>query len=111
EEVWSRLNYVPADKSMFEALHRAPCDEPVEIHPAFTLKKLKCSLLDLNIRDSFDVVFFDAFAPSVQPALWAYEALQRATDRLNAEGVFVTYSAKGQLKRDLKALGLHVETL
>ncbi|MEJ0054212.1 MAG: MnmC family methyltransferase [Bacteroidota bacterium] len=30
---------------------------------------------------------------------------------LDEEGVFVTYCAKGQVKRDLKSLGLKVETL
>ena len=30
---------------------------------------------------------------------------------MNPNGVFVTYCAKGQLKRDLKELGLSVETL
>jgi tRNA U34 5-methylaminomethyl-2-thiouridine-forming methyltransferase MnmC len=57
------------------------------------------------------VIFFDAFAPSVQPELWGREALRKVVDRLAPGGVFVTYSAKGQLKRDLKALGLRVETL
>ena len=36
---------------------------------------------------------------------------KRLFDALSAGGVFVTYCAKGQLKRDLKALGLSVETL
>jgi tRNA U34 5-methylaminomethyl-2-thiouridine-forming methyltransferase MnmC len=111
EQIWSRLNYVQDDKAMFESLHRAPWGESVEMHSTFAFKKLKSSLLDLDTSDTFDVIYFDAFAPSIQPALWQLEALKKATDRLNPEGVFVTYSAKGQLKRDLKALGLNVETL
>jgi tRNA U34 5-methylaminomethyl-2-thiouridine-forming methyltransferase MnmC len=68
-------------------------------------------LLDVKLDLRCDVIYFDAFAPSVQPALWEYGSLERVTNNLNPGGIFVTYSAKGQLKRDLRSLGLQVETL
>jgi len=37
--------------------------------------------------------------------------LKNMYNSLNDNGVFVTYSAKGQLKRDLKELGLKVESI
>ncbi|MGC1243915.1 MAG: tRNA (5-methylaminomethyl-2-thiouridine)(34)-methyltransferase MnmD [Chryseosolibacter sp.] len=113
EEVWSRLNYTESEKDSkdFRALHEAGWDNPITTTPEFTLLKLKMSLLDLKARGQYDVVFFDAFAPAKQPELWSVEALRRVIASLKPGGIFVTYSAKGQLKRDLKSLGVAVETL
>jgi tRNA U34 5-methylaminomethyl-2-thiouridine-forming methyltransferase MnmC len=60
---------------------------------------------------SFDIIYYDAFAPSKQPQMWEISLLKSVTDALKGDGIFVTYCAKGQLKRDLKSLGLRVETL
>jgi tRNA U34 5-methylaminomethyl-2-thiouridine-forming methyltransferase MnmC len=43
--------------------------------------------------------------------MWTLPVLQKVVEALKPGGVFVTYCARGQLKRDLKALGLVVETL
>jgi len=37
--------------------------------------------------------------------------LEKVIQQIKSNGTFVTYCAKGQLKRDLKTLGLQVETL
>jgi tRNA U34 5-methylaminomethyl-2-thiouridine-forming methyltransferase MnmC len=37
--------------------------------------------------------------------------ISKVVSALSTDGVFVTYCAKGQLKRDLRALGLELETL
>lgn len=37
--------------------------------------------------------------------------LEKIVHAMNPNGIFVTYSAKGQLKRDLKSLGMKVESL
>lgn len=113
EEFWSQLNYTEgaAEREQFRALHQAPWDEVVSVTPDFSLLKIKSSLQDVHLDRSHDVVFFDAFAPGKQPELWSLEALTKVITHLRQGGIFVTYSAKGQLKRDLKSLGLVVETL
>ena len=40
-----------------------------------------------------------------------YSLLKNIYELLNNNGIFVTYCAKGQLKRDLKELGFKVESL
>jgi len=59
----------------------------------------------------YEVVYFDAFAPSKQPELWQKEALAKTVTPLNEQGVWVSYSAKGQLKRDLAALQTEVQSV
>jgi tRNA U34 5-methylaminomethyl-2-thiouridine-forming methyltransferase MnmC len=72
---------------------------------------LQTTLQDWQVEENaFDVIYYDAFAPSKQPELWELPLLQKAVRSLREGGIFVTYCAKGQVKRDLKTLRLKVET-
>lgn len=112
-DVWTQLNYAELEKEneRFEALHEAVWGTMISLAEEFSMLKIEKPLGEAILEGPYDVVFFDAFAPSVQPDLWRAETLMKVTALLRDAGVFVTYSAKGQLKRDLKALGLIVETL
>jgi tRNA U34 5-methylaminomethyl-2-thiouridine-forming methyltransferase MnmC len=59
----------------------------------------------------FDVVYFDAFAPNVQPELWTLAMFQRMHALLRPGGVLVTYCAKGDVRRAMQAAGFVVERL
>jgi tRNA U34 5-methylaminomethyl-2-thiouridine-forming methyltransferase MnmC len=114
ESIWSLLNYTEDDfaKELFQKIHRAPWSQPIEITPLFTLLKQHTTLQLISLEpSSFDIIFFDAFAPSKQPELWEISLLAKIEAAMKPGGVFVTYCAKGQLKRDLKSLNLLVETL
>ncbi len=111
KELWTRLNYAGEERHLFEALHAAPWDSEVPVTPFFAIEKRNESLQHVALNGFFDVVFFDAFAPSVQPEMWTHDILKKTTDLLAEGGVFVTYSAKGQLKRDLRSMGLRIEAL
>jgi tRNA U34 5-methylaminomethyl-2-thiouridine-forming methyltransferase MnmC len=114
EEIWSRLNYAETGdtKILFKKLHQASWSKAEAIQSNFILTKLHTTLQQVDLSaSSFDVIFYDAFAPNKQPEMWELPMLQKVVERLPSHGVFVTYCAKGQLKRDLKSLGLNVETL
>lgn len=66
---------------------------------------------DVEDRDRFHVIYYDAFAPDAQPELWTAEMFARMHTALRAGGVLVTYCAKGQVKRDLRSVGFEVERL
>ena len=112
-----QLNYVEFVEEtklqqLFPEIHTSPWEQDVPLLKNFTLKKLQNTVQEMTLQPfSFDVIYFDAFAPNKQPELWTYEALDKVTSLLKPGGVWVTYAAKGQMKRDLKALGLAVETL
>lgn len=114
KEVYSQLNYIEHDHGIwhfhkyFEALHQAPWNEGGPVSEYFNFKKDITTLEKAQLYPS-DVVFFDAFAPSKQPELWTLESLEKVTDAMRPGGLFTTYSAKAQLRRDLKELGLEVE--
>lgn len=114
EEIWSVLNYSSelGDHHAFASLHKAPWDRAVEVTPGFTLQKIEARLENTELRTGiFDVIFFDAFAPSKQPEMWTLPILAKVAETVKPGGVFVTYCAKGQLKRDLRTLYKTTETL
>ncbi len=105
------LNLPQKAKAIFNDLHQATWEERHSITPFLDLHKLQATLESFRERNKFDVVYFDAFAPRKQPELWENAALSCATNSLKQHGVFVTYSAMGALKRNLKALGLEVSSI
>jgi tRNA U34 5-methylaminomethyl-2-thiouridine-forming methyltransferase MnmC len=117
KEIYSRLNYTQATqdetlRDFFSALHHAPWNEEVSLNRNFTLKKIKSRLEECQLPEgTFDIVYYDAFAPSKQAEMWLPENIQKVYALLNKGGLLVTYCARGQFKRDLKEVGFLVETL
>lgn len=96
--------------SYFDEMHNCEWEAEVNILPNFTLIKKKQTLQEFKAKEStFDVIFFDAFAPNKQPEVWFVENLEKCFIINKQEGLFVTYCAKGQLRRDLVSVGYEVE--
>lgn len=114
-ELVGQLNYTQdaaiAQKYLYTNLHEAIWNEAVEITSHFTLCKLNTSLQDFVPTKTYDVIYFDAFAPEKQPELWTKELFQKLYDCLTEHGVIVTYSSKGDIKRMWREIGFEVERL
>ena len=109
-----QLNYgdVLRSKDEFLKLHEASWEESSKITSDFTMMKRKGDIQQAVWEEqSFDIIYYDAFAPSKQPYMWNVAILELITDALAPGGVWVTYCAKGQVKRDLRSFGLKVEAL
>lgn len=110
----SQLNYpeqLDCDPAMFRAIHDCKWEATEPISKHYTITKNNTSLIDFTADSKFDLIYFDAFAPSKQPEMWGYSILQKCFSLLNSNGIFVTYSANGQLKRDLKKAEFSVESV
>ncbi len=113
-EIYRCLNY--GEKIMgqdwLNGLHDLAWSATHRVTDKFTFVKHQDKLQDFGIvPNAYDVIYFDAFAPSRQPEMWDLPLLAKVIQGLRPSGVFVTYCAKGQLKRDLRQQGLKVETL
>lgn len=114
EETWRRLNYgtLLHAADAFATLHKLAWNEAHELDPFFTFFKLRAGVEDFTSPDpAYDVVYYDAFAPGKQPAMWAHETLSVVVKALRPGGLLVTYCAKGEFRRTLRALGMEVEPL
>ena len=116
-EVLIQLNYVqklPYSNvdEVFSCLHTAEWEKSVQIAEHFSLCKHKISALDMQFQQEvFHLVYFDAFSPDVQPQLWTVPLFEKIYNGLKINGIFVTYSTKGIVKRGLKQVGFCIEKL
>lgn len=113
-EIVKQLNYpeILGDaegKDQFLELHDWSREE-VRLD-GFCLKKHKENFETFQTEEQYDVVYFDAFAPTAQPEFWEIPFLEKIFSMMNPGGVLVTYCAKGSFKRNLKAVGFEVEAL
>jgi len=113
-EIIEVLNYFEDRqcKEFFNQLHKCSWNEKHEIHPGFILTKVKSKLEDLVLtRKQFNLVYFDAFGPEVQPELWTEEIFEKIARWMKIGGILTTYSAKGEVRRKLKNAGFKVERI
>jgi len=97
---------------IFRALHESSWDQTIQLVEFFSIKKIHRPVEHFEgQQDMVEVIYFDAFAPGIQPAIWSREILQMMFDMIKVGGVLVTYCVQGQFRRDLKAVGFHVEKL
>ncbi len=116
-EVASQLNYpqqiaIDESEKLFHQIHSTKWNIPSRITSDFILEKREGEIQKISLSESeYDVIFFDAFAPAKQPEMWELPVLEKVVQSIKTKGTFVTYCAQGQLKRNLKSLGLDVESL
>ncbi len=115
-ELIEKLNYceiigVPRRKGDFNLLHNSPWNESVEITSNFNLTKLKTSVFDFNANQQFDLIYFDAFGFRAQEEMWGQQVFDKMFAALKPNGVLVTYSSKGEVRRRMQASRFTVEKL
>lgn len=116
EEELKAMNYVSelkatAHKHVFEKLHKVSWEEKHAITERFHLTKRKQFFKDIQDVNEFDVIYFDAFGPEKQPDLWIDTIFIKMYNALKTGGILVTYSAKGDVRRTMMAVGFAVEKL
>lgn len=110
-DVFEQLEYLKHIDNP-ESLSRNFCDyweQEIEIDKSFVLYK---NDIDFNIFEpmqNYDIIYFDAFSPEIQPQMWEYFNLKKIVEKINKGGFFVTYCSKGVLKQNLRNLGLEVK--
>lgn len=98
------------NKELFNKLHAAEWEQKEKISEYLTLHKTAQKLEYITLEDNrYECIFFDAFAPKKQPELWNAVIFQKLYNATKPGGLLTTYSAAGQLKRDLKAAGYTLE--
>lgn len=108
------LNYAEklnCSDALFKELHACNWNENVQLTPYFSFQKYQTDCQTIDFQELADIVYFDAFAPQIQPELWDTSLLQKIFNALKPNGVFTTYCAKGAVKRVLKAVGFQIESL
>jgi tRNA U34 5-methylaminomethyl-2-thiouridine-forming methyltransferase MnmC len=116
KDIISELNYCdllpqPGLHKTFLRLHSCEWEIENNISPFFSIKKIYTSLFNFSTDRSFDIIYYDAFAPSAQPELWTEDIFKKIFQMLLPSGVLVTYCSKGEVQRAMKAAGFQLEKL
>ena len=116
-----QLNYneqlnEPGLKDFFIAMHEVSFNQQLNIHPNFRLLKLKGDLEEIlktssQLDKTFDLIFYDAFAPSAQPELWTEEVFSLLIRLLSPVGFLTTYCSKGVVRRAMQSAGFSIEKI
>lgn len=99
-----------APASWLERMHSGPWNTMMELSAGFKFRKIKLSIQDFEHQAGyFDLVYFDAFAPSKQPDIWDCQIITKVVDLMSTGGVLVSYCAQGKFRRCLKEAGCQAD--
>jgi len=95
----------------FIRMHQCEWNRGLAVTEYLLMHKSNHTLQSFDHKTKFDLIYFDAFAPNVQPELWTKEIFEKMFALLEPEGVLVTYCSKGDVRRAMQAAGFIVEKL
>lgn len=111
---WKKLGYIsPEDKhpQAFYKIHESDWETWTELIEGFNFYKTKTDLRKFIPPPGIDLVYFDAFAPEVQPELWSKQIFSGLYKVMQKGAVLVSYSVKGMVKQNLRDSGFIIEKL
>jgi len=115
EEI-SQLDYIEtlkaeAFRKVFFEMHKSNWENEIKLTPRFSFNKQKKDFREISDSNLYNLIYFDAFGARVQPELWTELIFEKMYKALTANGVLVTYAAKGSVRRAMQAVGFVVERL
>ena len=109
------LNYAQftsdGGQELFNRIHDCEWGKMTRICMNFSLMKISGDLVSDDLSGMFGLIYFDAFGPDKQPEMWTKEILRKISGITAAGGIFITYSSKGDVKRNLRDSGFRVDLL
>jgi len=113
---YGSLNYAdvlehPEAASIFQQMHTGEWDCWTSIDSSFRLRKIHADATAHELEETFQVVYYDAFAPRVQPELWSPDQFSQVAAMMAPGAVLVTYCVQGHARRAMEQAGLEVEKI
>jgi len=117
KEIAFQLNYSdffddPAHHQAYKDMHTHKKNVPFQLTPNFFLNIIQSPVQDTEFRKaSFDLVYFDPFKPETQSDVWSPFIFSKIFHAMNSDGILVTYSSKGMVRKAMEEAGFQVEKL
>jgi tRNA U34 5-methylaminomethyl-2-thiouridine-forming methyltransferase MnmC len=113
KEETSSLNYSETLKhpELFQTIHQCSWNEDIKLNEFFTLRKINGNFINYSTDQLFNIIYYDAFAPTAQPELWTEEIFKKLYSMLLPGGILVTYCSKGSVRRAMQAAGFQIEKI
>jgi tRNA U34 5-methylaminomethyl-2-thiouridine-forming methyltransferase MnmC len=112
----AQMNYVSELKAApyatnFEKMHASDWEHEIAITAQFNLTKRKQFFQDINDKNQYHLIYFDAFGYPLQPELWSEVIFVKMYEALLPGGVLVTYACRSVIKNAMLAAGFSIEKL
>lgn len=109
-----QLNYVSqldADdkQEIFNKMHASGWGEKIVLNEKFSLTKRQQLFQDIDDKNQYDLIYFDAFGYPTQPELWSEEIFAIMYAALKSEGILVTYACRTVIKKAMLSAGFTVK--
>ncbi|WP_291135022.1 tRNA (5-methylaminomethyl-2-thiouridine)(34)-methyltransferase MnmD [Flavobacterium sp. UBA7663] len=116
QEEIAQMNYVSElDSEMyqeiFDKMHSCDWENQQTITENFLLTKRKQFFQDIEDKNRFDLIYFDAFGFPLQPELWSEVIFKKMYDALLPKGTLVTYACRSSIKKAMLSVGFSIEKL
>ena len=96
----------------YHSLHLVRWNEMHELTPFFNFKKINESIFTYPFAlATYQLIYFDAFAPTHQPEMWTVEVFKKMFDALVVGGILVTYCSKVIVQKAMKEAGFVIEKI
>ena len=111
-----QLNYISelnanAHAKTFRQIHHGPWERNMTFAEDFIFVKQQKDFRDIEDKELYNLIYFDAFGAGVQPELWTEAIFLKMYLALKKGGILTTYAAKGSVRRAMQAVGFTVERL
>ena len=98
-------------KSIFQTMHNCSWEIDNLITAKFSLTKRKQFFQDIEDKNQFNLIYFDAFGFPLQPELWSEVIFKKMYEALLPNGVLVTYACRTPIRKAMLTAGFSVEKL
>lgn len=111
-----KLNYVSQlDANQYDAqfqlMHASEWGVNTAVSDHFTLTKRQQYFNEIDDKNRFELIYFDAFGFQYQPELWTVEIFRKMFEALKPDGILVTYACRGPIKRAMQEAGFTTKKL
>ena len=115
EEI-AQMNYVTELQAaqyqeIFDKMHTSDWESKQIITDNFILTKRKQFFQDIDDKEQYDLIYFDAFGFPLQPELRSEVIFKKMYDALLPQGTLVTYACRSSIKNAMLTVGFSIEKL
>jgi tRNA U34 5-methylaminomethyl-2-thiouridine-forming methyltransferase MnmC len=116
QEEIAQMNYVSElqatqYKEVFSTMHSCSWEQNQFISNNFHLTKRQQFFQDIEDKNKYDLIYFDAFGFPLQPELWSEVIFKKMYDALLPKGTLVTYACRSTIKNAMLSVGFSIEKL
>ena len=104
------LNYVAQLKAeehaaVFKKMHDGEWGTAISLTDNFNLTKRLQFFQEIDDKEAFDLIYFDAFGYPSQPELWSEDIFKRMYAALKTNSILVTYACRTVIKKAMTEAG------